>query len=315
MSQVQISSTLSPSITIILHDKRPATTSLEIAKIFDKRHDAVLRDIRNISSNCPEIFCAHNFVETSQTVEMPNGGTRAESIVLLHRDGFMLLVMGYTGKKALTMKLAYIEAFNAMEAQLQSYALSEASLPPSAPSLTPSTPADRAPLWSLVNAWSSISGQPGNTLWPQVLAHFQLSKLEELPVEHLPAALAFVQARIDGLPKALPPVSDKPALRQRPKTGPVWNELNALIAELDEMNTLSRHFENLLRRANHISSSVYEATYTALGWHSHIGFSADPLAECLGNSFYNSLGHMRTAFEDARRYLCQQRTLARLRGL
>ncbi len=34
-------------------------------------------------------------------------------------DGFMLLVMGYTGKKALQMKLAYIEAFNAMREKLE----------------------------------------------------------------------------------------------------------------------------------------------------------------------------------------------------
>ena len=36
----------------------------------------------------------------------------------LYRDGFMLLVMGYTGKKALAVKLAYIEAFNRMEVAL-----------------------------------------------------------------------------------------------------------------------------------------------------------------------------------------------------
>lgn len=37
---------------------------------------------------------------------------------IIHRDGFMLLVMGYTGKKALALKLAYIEAFNHMEAEI-----------------------------------------------------------------------------------------------------------------------------------------------------------------------------------------------------
>ena len=37
---------------------------------------------------------------------------------IIKKDGFMLLVMGYTGKKALALKLAYIEAFNRMEAEL-----------------------------------------------------------------------------------------------------------------------------------------------------------------------------------------------------
>ncbi|MDE6092905.1 MAG: Rha family transcriptional regulator, partial [Ruminococcus sp.] len=34
------------------------------------------------------------------------------------RDGFSLLVMGLTGKKALEWKIKYIEAFNSMERQL-----------------------------------------------------------------------------------------------------------------------------------------------------------------------------------------------------
>ena len=37
----------------------------------------------------------------------------------MNRDGFTLLAMGYTGKKALDFKLKYIEAFNQMEKQLQ----------------------------------------------------------------------------------------------------------------------------------------------------------------------------------------------------
>lgn len=34
---------------------------------------------------------------------------------LMNRDGFSLLVMGFTGKKALEWKLEYIKAFNKME--------------------------------------------------------------------------------------------------------------------------------------------------------------------------------------------------------
>ena len=37
---------------------------------------------------------------------------------IIIRVGLILLVMGYTGKKALAIKLAYIEAFNAMEEEL-----------------------------------------------------------------------------------------------------------------------------------------------------------------------------------------------------
>ena len=70
--------------------------------------------------------------------------------------------------------------------------------------LTPSTPDDRAPLRALVHAWSQVCGQPHSALWPQVKAHFQLSRIDDLPVEWLPDALAFVQSKIDACPKALP---------------------------------------------------------------------------------------------------------------
>ncbi len=40
-----------PAPSVVLHDGRPATTSLEIAKFFKKRHDVVLRDVRNTIDN------------------------------------------------------------------------------------------------------------------------------------------------------------------------------------------------------------------------------------------------------------------------
>lgn len=38
---------------------------------------------------------------------------------IMNRDGFSLLAMGFTGKKALEWKLKYINAFNEMERQLR----------------------------------------------------------------------------------------------------------------------------------------------------------------------------------------------------
>lgn len=63
----------------------------------------------------------------------------------------------------------------------------------------PSTASDRAPLRSLVNAWSQASGLHQSALWPQVKAYFQLSTIEDLPLEWIPDALAFVQGKIDAL--------------------------------------------------------------------------------------------------------------------
>ena len=69
----------------MLHNGRPATTSLEVAKFFGKRHDAVLRDINAITSNCPESFSAHNFVGASYLDEQ----AKNRPMYIIYRDGFM----------------------------------------------------------------------------------------------------------------------------------------------------------------------------------------------------------------------------------
>lgn len=149
MSQAQLLPTdhFSPSVT--LHHGRPATTSLDIAEHFGKRHDHVMRDIRKLCTDLPNEVRVPNFGETSRTVAGPNNSERQEEFFIVYFDGFILLVMGYTGKKALAVKLAYIEAFNRLEAELA--AQREAALP-EVPhvAITPSTTASRKPLEKLV---------------------------------------------------------------------------------------------------------------------------------------------------------------------
>lgn len=89
------------------------TTSLKVAETFGKDHSRVLRDIRELS--CSEGFRQGNFAESSyvnnQNKEMP--------MVVMSKDGFTLLAMGYTGKKAMVFKESYIAAFNEMEEKLK----------------------------------------------------------------------------------------------------------------------------------------------------------------------------------------------------
>ena len=112
MSQALLLSDPVPSVS--LHDGRPATTSREVAHYFRKRHDNVVRDIRSIMDNCPEEFTALNF-EVSNYLDQTG---RSLPMYIIFRDGFTLLAMGYTGPAAMRFKLAYIEAFNRMEAEL-----------------------------------------------------------------------------------------------------------------------------------------------------------------------------------------------------
>lgn len=106
-------------VSVSIVEGRPATTSLAIAECFGKRHCDVMRDIQKLIEDCPEDFRQRNFALTFREVPGPNGAVRKEPYYTVFFDGFMLLVMGYTGKKALTMKLAYIGAFNAMREKLE----------------------------------------------------------------------------------------------------------------------------------------------------------------------------------------------------
>lgn len=207
MSQATLlpSEHFSPSVS--LHSGRPATTSLEVAKFFGKRHDHVLRDVDTLLSQLPENSLQPNFGETYQEQETPLG-VKQVRMFILYRDGFMLLVMGYTGKKALAMKLAYIEAFNRMEEEL---ARQKEGSPSPTPddftgtlSITPSSVADRKPLRALVGSWAQVSGLPFAACWNQLKAAFNLANIKELPQEWIPDAIDWVQKRIDALPAPAP---------------------------------------------------------------------------------------------------------------
>ena len=85
------------------------TTSLDVAEKFGKRHDNVLRDIKNLQSQDKEFYLL-NFEEIIRNVQ----GGQSEYYII-SRDGFSLLAMGFTGKEALQWKIKYIAAFNLME--------------------------------------------------------------------------------------------------------------------------------------------------------------------------------------------------------
>lgn len=97
---------------VAVHGSKATTTSLIVAQRFGKRHDTVLRAIRNIE--CSDKFRLLNFAEIS--VEDSYG--RKQPAFQITRDGFSFLAMGFTGKKAAQFKEDFINAFNMMEQAL-----------------------------------------------------------------------------------------------------------------------------------------------------------------------------------------------------
>lgn len=94
---------------VYLKNNEAVCDSLQVAEKFKKEHRNVVRDIDNLTAqNCAvkEMFkISHYVAENGQTYRR----------YIMNRDGFSLLAMGFTGKKALEWKLQYIKAFNRME--------------------------------------------------------------------------------------------------------------------------------------------------------------------------------------------------------
>jgi Rha family phage regulatory protein len=102
-----------PQVTVI--NGTIKTTSLDIAKTFNKRHTNVLRAIENL--DCSAHFATAHFCAVVRKVKA-GIHYREEKYYEITRDGFAFLCMGFTGAKAAQFKEAYINAFNAMEAKL-----------------------------------------------------------------------------------------------------------------------------------------------------------------------------------------------------
>lgn len=92
-----------------LRNNQVVVSSRKVAENFGKRHFHVLKSIENI--------IIENSILTSMFYESSyRAGTgKSYKEYFMNRDGFSLLVMGFTGKKALEWKIKYIDAFNKME--------------------------------------------------------------------------------------------------------------------------------------------------------------------------------------------------------
>lgn len=99
---------------------QPVTSSLKVAEVFDKQHKDVLRDIRELKTTVDKNLESADFrsVDLSMFQEgfyEVSNNSRKYPMFNMNKDGFVLLAMGYTTKRATQFKLQYISQFNKME--------------------------------------------------------------------------------------------------------------------------------------------------------------------------------------------------------
>ena len=140
---------------IILTRKNDCVTadSRQIAEHFGKRHDNVVRDLESLKKdvlNFEEMFFQSTYADSYG---------RQQKSYLMTRDGFTLLVMGFTGKAALEWKLKYIKAFNEMEK----------SLIDGSPSYQITDPIERAKAWIKEQEEKKELAEQINQLAPKAL--------------------------------------------------------------------------------------------------------------------------------------------------
>ena len=103
---------------VTVNNGQPMTNSKLVAEKFGKRHANVLQSLKNIE--CSEEFSRLNFQPSNYT----DGRGKTQTMYNMTKNGFVFLVMGFTGKQAAKFKEDYINEFDRMATTLNANALS-----------------------------------------------------------------------------------------------------------------------------------------------------------------------------------------------
>jgi len=98
---------------ITVRNDQAVTSSLQVAENFNKDHKHILEAIENLTV---ENMAVRNMFQEGTYM---NSRGRLYKMFYMTKNGFTLLAMGFTGKKATQFKIQYINAFNQMENQLK----------------------------------------------------------------------------------------------------------------------------------------------------------------------------------------------------
>lgn len=162
---------------------RPVTSSRIVAEYFGKQHHHVVRDIRTLISQKPDLERNANFGECSETINLANGATRQVPFFWMDRKGFSLLAMGFTGAKALDFKCAFYDEFERMEQALKN---------PPAPAYI--TDAQQREIQRAVGRRSEGYGINYQTIYSALKNHFNVPSYKRILEKDFEAAISFIQS-------------------------------------------------------------------------------------------------------------------------
>ena len=172
-----------------IQNSQIVTTSEFVAQAFGKEHKNLLARIEQISKEIKASFFELNFKPKAKQVKTGFGFRETKSYELT-KDGFMLLVMGFTGKQAMAIKIAYIEAFNAMSKAILDLnnTVSDGIKP------AKTTADDRTGLRQAVAALVGRKGIDYSSAYSMIHQRFNVEAIEDIPADKLPEAVAYAHA-------------------------------------------------------------------------------------------------------------------------
>ena len=99
---------------VVIENEQVVTTSLQVAEVFNKQHKHVLEaidDLIGVVENSADLFYEDTYIHPQNKQEYRQ--------IIMNKKGWILIAMGFTGKKAAQFKLDYINAFDEMEKMLK----------------------------------------------------------------------------------------------------------------------------------------------------------------------------------------------------
>ncbi len=162
---------------------RPVTSSRIVAEYFGKQHHHVVRDIRTLISQKPDLERNANFGECSETINLANGATRKVPAYWMDRKGFCLLAMGFTGAKALEFKCAFYDQFERMEEALRAPSDQSALI----------TTTEQYEIRKTIKSRAKNSSVHYQTVYNALYDYFKIASYKDLRHDQMKAALTLIE--------------------------------------------------------------------------------------------------------------------------